>query len=280
MFYLYRGRSSGGRPTPSARRPLPAAPARARRPAACFAAPPAAPQHAGARQGGGRSKVAALPRPARYRYAVRRRESARREISGSMTLRAANITLTPRLCAELSAAIVVWSPSAARAPSCRRPPALKRPPRRPHAAANTAAAAALHTSHAGPRNIAHDPATHWLRSDGVRPLRASAAWHAGEHLPGEHEEPWLQHHHPARCAAVAALLRPGRVGTRVSAEPHSCPLTLPRWVQREARPISLRQLTFFGARLTESRLLGSANYVRTELPTRYSPGVRELVACV
>lgn len=49
-------------------------------------------------------------------------------------------------------------------------------------------------------------------------------------------------------------------------------------MQREARPISLRQLTFFGARLTESRLLGSANYVRTELPTRYDPGVRELVA--
>jgi hypothetical protein len=41
-----------------------------------------------------------------------------------------------------------------------------------------------------------------------------------------------------------------------------------RWVQREARPISLRQLTFFGRTLTQSRLLESANYVRTELPTR------------
>jgi len=41
-----------------------------------------------------------------------------------------------------------------------------------------------------------------------------------------------------------------------------------RWVQREARPISLRQLTFFGRTLTETRLISSANYVRTELPTR------------
>lgn len=41
-----------------------------------------------------------------------------------------------------------------------------------------------------------------------------------------------------------------------------------RWVQREARPISLRQLTFFGRTLTESRLLDSANYCRLELPTR------------
>lgn len=43
-----------------------------------------------------------------------------------------------------------------------------------------------------------------------------------------------------------------------------------RWVQKEARPISLRQLTFFGRTLTENRLLSSANYVRTELPTRYT----------
>jgi hypothetical protein len=42
-----------------------------------------------------------------------------------------------------------------------------------------------------------------------------------------------------------------------------------RWVEREARPISLRQLTFFGRLLTDTRLLGSANYVRLELPTRY-----------
>lgn len=44
---------------------------------------------------------------------------------------------------------------------------------------------------------------------------------------------------------------------------------LQRWVQKEARPISLRQLTFFGRTLTESRLISSANYVRKELPTRF-----------
>ncbi|KAK0637801.1 (Pyruvate dehydrogenase (acetyl-transferring)) kinase 2 [Lasiodiplodia hormozganensis] len=48
------------------------------------------------------------------------------------------------------------------------------------------------------------------------------------------------------------------------------------WVQREARPISLRQLTFFGARLTEARLLGSANYVRSELPTRIAHRLRDM----
>ena len=39
-------------------------------------------------------------------------------------------------------------------------------------------------------------------------------------------------------------------------------------MQKPARPISLRQLTFFGRTLTESRLISSANYVRTELPRR------------
>ncbi|KIW07363.1 uncharacterized protein PV09_02209 [Verruconis gallopava] len=46
-------------------------------------------------------------------------------------------------------------------------------------------------------------------------------------------------------------------------------VALDEWVQRDAKPISLRQLTYFGRTLTESRLLSSANYVRTELPTRY-----------
>ncbi len=40
------------------------------------------------------------------------------------------------------------------------------------------------------------------------------------------------------------------------------------WVDRPNRPISLRQLFFYGRTLTESRLLSSANYVRMELPTR------------
>jgi pyruvate dehydrogenase kinase 2/3/4 len=44
---------------------------------------------------------------------------------------------------------------------------------------------------------------------------------------------------------------------------------LEAWVEKPARPVSLRQLIFFGGRhLDERRLLDSANYVRTELPTR------------
>ena len=43
---------------------------------------------------------------------------------------------------------------------------------------------------------------------------------------------------------------------------------LDEWVAKEARPISLRQLMVFGRSLTEARLISSANYVRTELPTR------------
>ena len=49
-----------------------------------------------------------------------------------------------------------------------------------------------------------------------------------------------------------------------------------RWVQKEARPISLRQLTFFGRTLTENRLLSSANYVRKELPTRLAHRLRDM----
>jgi len=53
-------------------------------------------------------------------------------------------------------------------------------------------------------------------------------------------------------------------------------IALDEWVQREARPISLRQLSFFGRTLTESRLISSANYVRTELPTRIAHRLRDM----
>lgn len=51
---------------------------------------------------------------------------------------------------------------------------------------------------------------------------------------------------------------------------------LDEWVAKEARPISLRQLMVFGRSLTESRLISSANYVRTELPTRIAHRLRDL----
>ncbi|KAL1896526.1 putative protein kinase [Sporothrix stenoceras] len=48
------------------------------------------------------------------------------------------------------------------------------------------------------------------------------------------------------------------------------------WVAKEARPISLRQLMVFGRSLTEARLISSANYVRTELPTRLAHRIRDI----
>ncbi|KAI5289942.1 hypothetical protein KEM54_002843 [Ascosphaera aggregata] len=49
-----------------------------------------------------------------------------------------------------------------------------------------------------------------------------------------------------------------------------------RWAERDVRPVSLRQLLFFGRALTEARLLSAANYVRTELPTRIAHRLREM----
>ncbi|KAI0544068.1 branched-chain alpha-ketoacid dehydrogenase kinase [Xylaria curta] len=51
---------------------------------------------------------------------------------------------------------------------------------------------------------------------------------------------------------------------------------LDEWVAKEARPISLRQLMVFGRSLTEERLISSANYVRTELPTRIAHRIRDM----
>ncbi|KAI1654878.1 alpha-ketoacid dehydrogenase kinase [Daldinia decipiens] len=51
---------------------------------------------------------------------------------------------------------------------------------------------------------------------------------------------------------------------------------LDEWVIKEARPISLRQLMVFGRSLTEARLISSANYVRTELPTRIAHRIRDM----
>ncbi|KAF4635548.1 hypothetical protein G7Y89_g2552 [Cudoniella acicularis] len=52
--------------------------------------------------------------------------------------------------------------------------------------------------------------------------------------------------------------------------------SLDQWVAKEARPISLRQLMVFGRTLTEARLISSANYVRTELPTRLAHRIRDM----
>ncbi|GAP87575.1 putative serine threonine protein kinase [Rosellinia necatrix] len=65
-----------------------------------------------------------------------------------------------------------------------------------------------------------------------------------------------------RCMHAAAKWRPVQV--------------LDEWVAKEARPISLRQLMVFGRSLTEARLISSANYVRTELPTRIAHRIRDM----
>ena len=83
--------------------------------------------------------------------------------------------------------------------------------------------------------------------------------------------PRARSHH----GGVEARLGAGRVRRAVSGSELSIFTKLlsllRRWVSKEARPISLRQLMVFGRSLTESRLINSANYVRTELPTRFVP---------
>lgn len=86
--------------------------------------------------------------------------------------------------------------------------------------------------------------------------------------------------HATRSVRYSSALRSWSASSRAYAQlaqgawrPTSA---LDEWVQREARPISLRQLTFFGRTLTESRLLTSANYVRTELPTRIAHRLRDM----
>ncbi|KAL2025089.1 hypothetical protein VTK56DRAFT_91 [Thermocarpiscus australiensis] len=81
---------------------------------------------------------------------------------------------------------------------------------------------------------------------------------------------------PDRVAHAQLLYRP-MLRYSQSHSPKWRPVSvLDEWVAREARPISLRQLMVFGRSLTESRLLSSANYVRTELPTRIAHRIRDM----
>jgi len=84
-----------------------------------------------------------------------------------------------------------------------------------------------------------------------------------------------------RTRAFATAATPTPVTTTSSTSTPTPPPWRPAsilddWVRREARPISLRQLTFFGRTLTESRLISSANYVRLELPTRLAHRLRKV----
>ncbi|KAK2023974.1 alpha-ketoacid dehydrogenase kinase [Colletotrichum zoysiae] len=103
--------------------------------------------------------------------------------------------------------------------------------------------------------------------------------------------PFALRHAGGRCGLTSASRRappPARVGKlrgrgvspspwRFMSSSNWRPVSaLDEWVAREARPISLRQLMVFGRSLTESRLLSSANYVRTELPTRIAHRIRDM----
>lgn len=97
--------------------------------------------------------------------------------------------------------------------------------------------------------------------------RAPAAW-----------GPELRASRAPRTGAVLPRLSPARARSRgITTPPKWRPVqVLDDWVAKEARPISLRQLMVFGRSLTESRLLASANYVRTELPTRLAHRIRDM----
>jgi pyruvate dehydrogenase kinase 2/3/4 len=81
----------------------------------------------------------------------------------------------------------------------------------------------------------------------------------------------------ARGASKHGLKKVHGIKTQARSAPAWRPISaLDDWVDRPIRPISLRQLFFFGRTLTESRLISSANYVRTELPTRLAHRLREM----
>ncbi|EJU06126.1 alpha-ketoacid dehydrogenase kinase N-terminal domain-containing protein [Dacryopinax primogenitus] len=48
------------------------------------------------------------------------------------------------------------------------------------------------------------------------------------------------------------------------------------YASKRSKPLSLRQLIFFGRSMNEERLIQSANYVRTELPVRLAHRIRDL----
>ncbi|KAG9236551.1 putative pyruvate dehydrogenase kinase [Amylocarpus encephaloides] len=80
----------------------------------------------------------------------------------------------------------------------------------------------------------------------------------------------------ASCVGIRTSVGVPQVRRAHAPPPWRPAYSLDQWVAKEARPISLRQLMVFGRTLTESRLIGSANYVRTELPTRLAHRIRDM----
>ncbi|QPG73822.1 hypothetical protein FOA43_001136 [Brettanomyces nanus] len=52
--------------------------------------------------------------------------------------------------------------------------------------------------------------------------------------------------------------------------------TMLSWANKQAHPVTLRQLANFGQKLNKTKILSSANFVRNELPIRLSLRVREM----
>lgn len=48
------------------------------------------------------------------------------------------------------------------------------------------------------------------------------------------------------------------------------------WFNRKPRPVSLRQLAFFGRKLNTEKIISSANFVQVELPVRLAHRIREM----
>lgn len=51
---------------------------------------------------------------------------------------------------------------------------------------------------------------------------------------------------------------------------------LMEWFHKSPRPVSLRQLAFFGRKLTKEKLIASASFVQEELPTRLAHRIRDM----
>jgi hypothetical protein len=78
-------------------------------------------------------------------------------------------------------------------------------------------------------------------------------------------------------AKNVSLLQPFSEGSLILNEQHFYQnSTVDAWTKKPVHPVTLRHLANFGRRMTTDKLLASANFVRTELPTRLSLKIKEL----
>lgn len=81
----------------------------------------------------------------------------------------------------------------------------------------------------------------------------------------------------SELASNISLLQPFSEGSLILNEQHFYQNSiLDSWAEKPVHPVTLRHLANFGRRMTNDKLLASANFVRTELPTRLSIKIKEL----